>query len=631
MFGFEHRSPYSFVHGYDAMQVEADLHVGGDIRHFVRIRKRQGSLLDESGMPVSDEAIVNALGGMNRETYKAMFSLDDDTLEAGGEEILKSEGDLGQLLFASGAGLVELSRTLNRLRDTVREFHKSKSRSTRLHELKARLDGFEEEKRKLDTAASTYARLLGELSGANAAYDEAMALRAKLQADREREQRRVEGLRRLAEIRPLRAELAELESLPEVPQVWFTQIGKLIVEEPKLAERIEGLRNQERKLNEEREELVHDDEIFEIADRLDQLDMARARYVTAEEDLPRRRSSIAEHQVTIVAIVRRLNVPEGSDPESLIVPSGTVGDLQDLIERRSGIEERQKAAVKGVEVAKASVGKASDEFQQAATRGESGEEAIKRLSSTLDEIQADDFGARFALHTDQSERLRAELDAQVQELHPWNHGAEDLRAVRVPEPEELEDWRSILDDSERDIERIAHEKARLLAGQRCLADLKGRQTAESGVVGDEEATRLRALRDEAWTYHRTTLDLQSAESFEVRMKEDDAATGGRIEHATALAGLRKTAEELKSAAAEIERNEAELSLTRERRQRVLDCMASAVGVMCQTGADQLTPEVSLPKLALTQQRYRSRHRIHGFGFAIPCFLIQFDRLAGVVL
>ena len=37
------------------------------------------------------------------------------------------------------------------------------------------------------------------------------------------------------------------------------------------------------------------------------------------------------------------------------------------------------------------------------------------------------------------------------------------------------------------------------------------------------------------------------------------------------------------------------------------------------------------KVALTQQRYRSRHRIHGFGFAIPCFLIQFDRLAGVVL
>ena len=116
LFAFEHRSPYGFAHGYDAMQVEADLNISGAVRRLVRIRKRHGNLLDESGRPVSDDLLVNALGGMNREIYRAMFSLDDDSLEAGGEEILRSEGNLGQLLFATGAGLVELSETLNRLR-----------------------------------------------------------------------------------------------------------------------------------------------------------------------------------------------------------------------------------------------------------------------------------------------------------------------------------------------------------------------------------------------------------------------------------------------------------------------------------------------------------------------------------
>ena len=74
LFAFEHRSPYGFAHGYDAMRVEADLSIGGAVRRLVRIRKRHGSLLDESGKSVTDDLLVNALGGMNREIYRAMFS-----------------------------------------------------------------------------------------------------------------------------------------------------------------------------------------------------------------------------------------------------------------------------------------------------------------------------------------------------------------------------------------------------------------------------------------------------------------------------------------------------------------------------------------------------------------------------
>jgi hypothetical protein len=38
-----------------------------------------------------------------------MFCLDDETLEAGGESILASRGDLGHLLFSATAGLADLS------------------------------------------------------------------------------------------------------------------------------------------------------------------------------------------------------------------------------------------------------------------------------------------------------------------------------------------------------------------------------------------------------------------------------------------------------------------------------------------------------------------------------------------
>ena len=219
---------------------------------------------------------------MNRENYRAMFSLDDDSLEAGGEEILRSEGNLGQLLFATGAGLVELSETLNRLRDGARGFYRPKSRSTELHTLKTQLEQLEREKKSLDTAASAHARLVAERDAASNAYDEAIALRAKLEADREEAVRRKDGLRHLAQIHSIRAELANLQELPEAPQLWFTQVPDLIADEPRFTERVKGLRDQRRNLREEQETLVLDEAILKLKDRLASLDKGRARYVTAE-------------------------------------------------------------------------------------------------------------------------------------------------------------------------------------------------------------------------------------------------------------------------------------------------------------------------------------------------------------
>ena len=62
LFAFQLRSPYGFAHGYDAMKVEADLNINGAVRRLVRVRKRHGSLLDESGRSVSDDPSCQRLG-----------------------------------------------------------------------------------------------------------------------------------------------------------------------------------------------------------------------------------------------------------------------------------------------------------------------------------------------------------------------------------------------------------------------------------------------------------------------------------------------------------------------------------------------------------------------------------------
>ena len=596
LFAFEHRSPYGFTHGYEAMQVEADLNIEGTTRHFVRVRRREGSLLDGSGSPVSDGVITNALGGMNRETYRAMFSLDDDTLEAGGEEILRSEGDLGRLLFGTGAGLVELSRTLNRLRDAAQGFHITRSRSTELHSLRLQLEDLDQQKKGLDTAASAFARLVADRDAATTAYDEAMASRAKLEADREDTLRRIDGLRRLAEISPLRAELADLLALPEVPRVWFTLIDDLIAEVPRLNERIKGLRNQEQELSEEREALLLDNAILELEDRLGQLDRTRARYVTAEDDLPRRRASLAEHENTITVVVRRLGKAPNTDPRSLIVPAGTIGVLNELIERRSGIEERLRASAQEMDTAKAALLTAADVSKEAAEKAGVDDNAAQHLHDMIDKIQSDDFATRLTLHTARHQSLQAELDGQFAELHPWSGEADALARVHVPEQEELQNWSTILDEAARDIERIRLDISRHLTERHRLSALIDRRGTETGVIGDEAAERVRTLRNDAWTQHRALLDNESADRFEGRLKEDDAATASRIAQATALAELRQATESLRNVEADIERSDAELTLAQGKQQGVMDRIVSAVATMSCTGVQDMPRDITLPKL-----------------------------------
>ena len=227
LFGIELQSRYRFLHGYETMRIESDLEINEQTHRLVRVRKTTASLLNDHGQSVADGVIANALGGMDRAAYKAMFSLDDDTLEGGGEEILRSEGDLGQLLFATSSGLIELSKTLKQLREDTRKFHRGRARNTELYKLKAELLRLDKEKKELDTVASAFTRLITARDRAKSTYDKALSARAKLETEREDADRRIQGLPWLDEIHRLRGEIMELESLPEVPQIWFEQIGNL--------------------------------------------------------------------------------------------------------------------------------------------------------------------------------------------------------------------------------------------------------------------------------------------------------------------------------------------------------------------------------------------------------------------
>ena len=80
-----------------------------------------------------------------------MFSLDDETLEAGGKSILESRGDLGKLLFTATAGLAHASETLSALEMEADAIYRKQAHSTEIAILKKRLGELKSKKDSIDT------------------------------------------------------------------------------------------------------------------------------------------------------------------------------------------------------------------------------------------------------------------------------------------------------------------------------------------------------------------------------------------------------------------------------------------------------------------------------------------------
>lgn len=572
LFGIEPRSPYNFLHPYPSMRIGAAIELGGNARDLVRIKRPQNSLLDAAEQPIGEGVIAGALGGIDREAYRTMFSLDDETLEKGGESILASQGDLGQLLFAASAGLAEFSQTLAAIRVEVEGFYKFHARGGELAALKARLAVLKDQRDGIDTGAPEYARLIDTRDRALRQYNEAIGERGKTQSRVDEIQRWVSALPRLAELRDLRRELVPLADLPEPPAHWADELPLLQKAEIELATKRDGFSDEIKKLTGELHAIVVNENVLAVAEGFDRLADSRARYITAEKDLPERRLQFRDSDREVQRILRHLEREGEADNNSLILGATTVGKIRTLIEKRSGIDagleaakEEQAKAERNLFDARSKVqegwGDAPNSSQQVAV--------MAGLSTALAAARADDFRARKRI----AEKTRATHQKSVAErliaLKPWVGDVEELAVMIVPEPFELETWKTASGEAQKKIDHHAGDVERLTTErERLSAELEVIGTA-SGIVSETESTEIRAARERAWSVHRRELDAMSADAFEAILRKDDTVTNARLGHSAEVARLQQTSQSLAIAEASLRRSKNLLTAAEADLQKIL--------------------------------------------------------------
>lgn len=549
LFGIETRSSYAFHHPYAAMRIGGALELrNGAALEAVRIKRPQNSLLDPQGGPIEEGLIRAELGGVDREAYCAMFSLDDATLERGGESILASKGDLGQLLFSASAGLADLGRRLGELRDRAGSFYRYKARSGELGALKERLAALKEERERIDTLASRHAQLTELRRQAEAAYDAVIRERAGSQSRLTQIDRLLNGLPRHARLKGLLADIAMLAALPEVPADLAAALPRLRDDDVKLAAEAEAGADELRRLEALLAEAVTDDAALALIPRVEALSGQKARHQTAEADLPKLAREVAACDAAIAEALRHLGRPGEAQPESLLIAGRETASLRALMDSRSGIDNEARGAAEEVERAARQVEEAQARLRELGADGadeaSATDEASAGLAALVDLVAGEDPTPRLR-HAEQA-RLRqaALLDSRMKALAPWADDAAALAALPAPEAGTVARWAAEVAEAQARTRQRAEAAGALAAEVQRLAAEREALIMVDGATEESEAAAIRRLRDTAWAAHRSALDAATANAFEATLARDDEITGARLRKAESHARLRQIAHAL---------------------------------------------------------------------------------------
>ncbi|RWI16734.1 MAG: hypothetical protein EOQ94_29335 [Mesorhizobium sp.] len=550
LFGIEERSRYNFLHDYSSMRIGGLLEFEGQTLGVSRTKSRGNSLRDAEGRPLSEIAITAHLAGLSRDAYSSMFSLDDETLEAGGMAILESRGDLGKLLFTASAGLGHASDVLAALEIEADGLHRKQAQTTEIAQLKKRFAELKSRKEAIDTLASTFEALEAERAEAQEKYDRSLAERAALSARLATIERYMRAAPLLAEIKRKASRLAELPDMPSPARTWSGSVAELIDKDARLRTRLQANADEIDRAKAKIKAIAADDAILLISEQVRALADRKARYLSAGMDLPTRKMEVQLLDQTVANCLAALGRSAERDPSRLILPAVVVGTLRTMVEQRSGIttsllmaRDEAAAALDGLNAARGRVGE-----ERAVP-----EPARARLMAAVSAAKASGHKREIAEARAFEDEQQTSLAHAMRRLRLWSGDAEALSRMSVPVPTQIAAWKKLAADLQRDkavlSERLAeHEQSRISTSGR-LAVVR----ASAAIADDETAAAVRRDRDEAWRNHRADLKAETADVFAAALARDDQVGAARLAHAGELADLRAIKQKVAETEAAIER------------------------------------------------------------------------------
>ncbi len=152
------------------------------------------------------------IGGLTEDQFGQLFGLDHELLDEGGRLIAEGKGDLGEAIFAAGAGIAGLRGIQDRLEKERDAIYKARGQNQLAAIALRKLKELQEEVRSSSLAAETYAVKEQEYRSALTAAEQNRLERDRARAEQSRLERFRTALPTIGQLRGARERLRDVES-----------------------------------------------------------------------------------------------------------------------------------------------------------------------------------------------------------------------------------------------------------------------------------------------------------------------------------------------------------------------------------------------------------------------------------
>ena len=555
LYGFPLREPFAYFHDRSNLLVRGEVELNGRLRSVSRLPTRKNTLVDEFDTALRESLFQDVLQGLGVSEYRKLFCLNDETIEAGGNEIVSGQGDTGKLLFGAKAGISAVSEILDRISLQADSLYKKRGSKPRLPTLKREWEEISSQIRSADTTAAQFQSLRKNLDAAREEERSAKELRGQKATEKSRYEALASALPKLEAINELTEYLSGFDQYPNRINFEQDALQKINDQRVRLRFDRDRLKSSLETLAADLRSVQLDPERLGLLEELEVIEQSRSRYVTAMLDLPKREQELGDRLREMHRIALDIGAPEGTDPKSLALSAPGFSELSRKCSRLKDLSENAQREQREIDRLSELTAAAAIEIEDLRTAAPQG----KKVSEILDRLAVSELESEYKFALGRTREAAATAERALRDL-----AVRGLKFKTVPAaaltPTEARKAAATLADGQKETERLRGNLSEIEQKLAKCASQIGALKADSGLVSDADAAELKTLRDEKWQQHKSALTSETADLFETAMRELDEASERRLALATSRGKLQQL--EAQASAFEIERDATQKKLSR---------------------------------------------------------------------
>jgi uncharacterized protein YhaN len=442
LFGFPKATPDDYMHQYANLRVGVVLESSNGTLAAMRRKATKNSLIEydpvtgeEIGHAIADDMLPRLMGGLSEGLYRSMFGLDHDELVVGGKALSEGRGEVGQSLFAAGAGLTAIKTLREELTKAADTLFRPRASTSAVFQTLRSYHAAKDAAKEAQTRPTTWEALRKAADDARSRYEKARDLQASLQ----QESRRLE---RLAAVLPDIATrswvLEHLDAMGEVRRLDTDARENRIKAETLLRQAEDALAQAEAEvvgLQAELDAVPRSPSVLAEAAAIEAIYYSRTAYREARDGAVAANSRIQLASTQAAKLALAISDASHDSLRALIPTATERAKVQGLDSEGHRIKTELRQAVEAKKTTKGELEQLTDELD-----GLGAQVIPPSLQAAIRAFDADGNPETKAANlTRQAETQRSSLEQSAKALSGKELGV--LVAMKIPLPTELQSFR----------------------------------------------------------------------------------------------------------------------------------------------------------------------------------------------